>query len=467
MTLDFAQFDYHIAQIVQAAISAADPGAAVYRHLQRRDRAVTVHNFTHLLDEGHVFLVATGKAALPMAAAAAEILGSDLAEGVVITKKGREGELAQTGDIHPSLRVFYGGHPISDESSLQATAAVLEMLGRTTADDLVLCLISGGTSALLTQPYIPLANWQRLNGVLLDSGCSIEALNCVRRHLDRVKGGGLARAAAPAQCISLILSDVVGNPLHAIGSGPTVLHHDSPQDALVVLARYEVASRLSAEDWETISKVIEASSNPASETIPQPYNWIVGDVRRAADAAMTRAAQLGFLSDVLTIHLEGEARAVGGFAAALAWDLPPGRCYILGGETTVTVHGEGAGGRNQELALAAALSLAGCPRTVVASVATDGEDGTTDAAGAVVTGETVAAAQTCGLDPAEFLSHNDSYTFFDRLAQEGRTMSGGHVKTGPTGTNVNDLLFILKYPEGFQQGTLDDPLAHIESEEEE
>lgn len=450
--LHFADYRQHVDALVQAALVAADPAAAVKRHLKRDGRTLCVGPHAFDLDRGRVWLVGVGKAAVPMSMAAAEIIGADLAQGVVVTKKGMDGTtaVAVPADFPAYVTVLGGSHPVSDADSVRATQAVLEMLAQTTADDLVLCLISGGTSALLTQPRIDLAEWQALTATLLASGCTINELNAVRRRLDRVKGGGLARAAAPARCLSLILSDVVGNPLAAIGSGPTVLTDETPAQALDVLTRYDVASRLDTDAWQRIEKVLqEATAEP--ETAPlRTEHVIVGDVRAAAMAALSRAVQLGFVTQLLTAQLEGEAREVGRVAAAIAKDAASARCLILGGETTVTLRGDGRGGRNQEVALAAAVALQGWPNVVVASFASDGEDGPTPVAGAVVSGETATAARRYDLDPVAYLDRNDSHTFFARLDDaraeaEEEAAPRCLIAPGPTGTNVNDLLIILTY----------------------
>jgi hydroxypyruvate reductase len=302
-----------------------------------------------------------------------------------------------------------------------------------------------------------------------------------------VKGGGLARIAAPATCLGLILSDVVGNPLEIIGSGPTVAAADSSEQqaqAAKILGRYDIAAQLGRERWQRLAAALRQTTFDVTPPEHTVQNFVIGDVRQAAVAAQVRAMQLGFVTHLLTTHLQGEAREVGRVAAAIARDSSPGHCLILGGETTVTVHGSGTGGRNQELALAAAIRLDGsrqairCP-VVVASFATDGEDGPAPAAGAVAAGAVVheqsaALSHQLGLDPLSFLDNNDSYHFFQQLDEQingareqrvvGRSstsqaeerfsspsrrdsqlLAPHHIITGPTGTNVNDLLFILSY----------------------
>ncbi|HEX6383550.1 MAG TPA: DUF4147 domain-containing protein [Anaerolineae bacterium] len=445
MAVAFQSYSDHIDQLIQAALAAADPGTAVRQHLRHQDHILTINGYTYDRDEGRIFLVSTGKAAVPMGLAAAEILHDCLEKAVIISKKTDRDWRLEIGDWRFSLHE--GNHPVSGEDSLRATKAAIDMLSQTETGDLVLCLVSGGSSALLTQPLIPLDDWQQLNKVLLSSGCTIDEFNTVRRQLDRVKGGGLARLAAPAACVSLILSDVVGNPLAIIGSGPTVPSGDTPADALEVLERYHVESALEPSVWRRVTEALQDNGHlQVKET--ELYNLIVSDVRQAARAAVARARQLGFTAQLLTARLEGEAREVGRIAAAIAKDTLPGHCLIMGGETTVTLRGDGTGGRNQEVALAAAIALDGWPNVALASIATDGEDGPTDAAGAVVTGRTVGLAHDHGLEPHDFLDRNDSYTFFKQLDYESREdRSHRHlIQTGPTGTNVNDLLFILTYP---------------------
>jgi hydroxypyruvate reductase len=486
----FAEYPRHVAELVRVAVETADPVTAVQKHLSCHERILTVGDTHFDLDGGRVFLVSVGKAAVPMGKAAAEILGEDLAGGVILTKKGARA--VPFSAQHPALLLLVGGHPVSDEDSVAATAAVTEFLAQATVGDLVIYLISGGTSALLTQPLIPLADWQTLTKALLASGCTIQELNCVRRQLDRVKGGGLARLSAPATAVSLILSDVVGNPLADIGSGPTVLVEETPAAALAVLQHYQIAGQLEPVVWQRIEAILSQPAQ-APRKVVASEQVIIGDIQEAATAVFTKAAQLGFLTQILTTQLEGEAREVGKFVAAIAKELPPARCLILGGETTVTLRGDGIGGRNQEVALATAVALAGHPCVVVASFATDGEDSTTGMAGAMVTGATADLAQQNNLNPRVYLANNDSFTFFqqlddalrgnddalqgnddalqgndDALRRNEDALQGNEemeenmneaemepspvtpqpaslIYTGPTGTNVNDLIIILTY----------------------
>lgn len=431
----FDNYRDHIEQLVQEALQAADPYEAMCRYMTRQADTLKVGSYVFDLNHGRVSVVSTGKAAVPMAHAAADILGDFLYQGVTITKKGSD--TAALANL-AKMAVYEAAHPVSDKSSVAATTAAFELLEQTTADDLVLFLISGGSSALLTKPLIPLARWQQLTHDLLASGCTINELNCVRKQFDQVKGGGLAQAAAPAAHISLILSDVVGNPLDSIGSGPTVPNTESPAEARRILARYG----LMTDGLAAVLTKNETADIAAVDLAYEPL--IVGDIRQAAEAAQTAAQELGFDVQLLTWHMEGEAREIGKFAAALAKSASSYRCLLLGGEATVTIQDQsGYGGRNLETVLAAALAIDGQPQTVIASFATDGDDGPTDAAGAIATGSTITQAHQANLDALDYLARHDSGTFFEALDEHVTIPS--LIKTRPTGTNVNDLVIILRY----------------------
>ncbi|PIE80350.1 MAG: glycerate kinase [Chloroflexi bacterium] len=440
MTPRFSNYREHIDELVHAALAAVDPATAVSRHLTRQDNKLIINQTTTIdLAQGRLFLVSAGKAALPMLDAAAHKVGDALTAAIAVTKV----IPSPYQPPHPAIQIHQGSHPISDEKSVSATTAVHKFLQQTTANDLVLCLISGGASALLTKPLIPLADWQALNQAMLASGCTINEFNTVRRQLDAVKGGGLSSWAAPSHTISLILSDVVGNPLEFIGSGPTVPGTDTAADAMQVLQQYDIAKQLDNAAWQAISKqVVAGHEQPTGNSVAAPDHVIIGDVRKAAEAALHKVQELGFSSQLLTAQLAGEAREVGLVTAAIAKDTPPNHCLILGGETTVTLRGQGKGGRSLETALSAALALDGWPHRVVASFATDGEDGSTDVAGAVVTGTTVASGKP-EINAIAYLNHNDSYHYFQKLDEQETAHT--LIKTGSTGTNVNDLVIILTY----------------------
>jgi len=423
--------DAHALQ--RTALAAVEPAAALQRHVRREGNTLTVAGRRYdLSDYEHLFVVGGGKAAAPMVAALAGILGDRLTAGAVVTKYGHT--ISKSPNLQSTnLQIIEAGHPVPDENSVRGAQAVADCAASATERDLVICLISGGGSALLTLPApgLTLADLQTLTDALLRSGATINELNTVRKHLSRIKGGHLARLAAPAQLITLVLSDVVGDPLDVIASGPTVPDPTTVADAQAVLAR----CRIEEVSFQETPK----QGDPIFENV---QHVIIGSNRLAALAAVERARQLGYNALLLSTYIEGEAREVAKVAAALAKGarihgdpVPPPACLVWGGETTVTVCGKGKGGRNQELALAAALQLSGWPGVLLMALASDGSDGPTDGAGAVVTGETVARARALGLDPRTALETNDSYSFFDEL--------GSLLRTGPTGTNVNDLLFVL------------------------
>jgi glycerate 2-kinase len=425
------------AELQRAAVAAVESSAAVRRYVRREGDALAIANRHYdLCNYARVFVVGGGKAAVPMAAATADILGDRLTEGVVVTKYGH----AKSKSLTPAFHIIEAGHPLPDENSLRGARAIAVLVERATEGDLVICLISGGGSALLTLPIPGLtqADLQALTDALLRSGATINEINTVRKHLSQIKGGNLARLAAPATVVTLILSDVVGDPLDVIASGPTVPDPTTIADAQAVLARYAIPPVEGGEG----GKVFRETPKPGDPIFARVQNVIVGSNRLAAQAAVEKARELGFNTLLLSTYVEGEAREVARVAAALAKGvrahgdpLPPPACLVWGGETTVTVRGDGKGGRNQELALAAALALDGWPGVLVMALATDGTDGPTDAAGAAVTGETVTRARALGLDPRAALETNDSYAFFDAM--------GDLLRTGPTETNVNDLLFVL------------------------
>lgn len=446
----YANYRRHVDELVAAAIAAADADRAMSQYLAREGRTLIVGRAPDAeridLDHGRVFIIAAGKAAVPMTRAALRVVGQDLAGGMLITKD-TGGNLAAEFDGFP-LSVHVGSHPVPDERGIAASKAAMEMVTGLRREDAVLCLISGGASALLTQPLLPLRDWRKLVELLLKSGCTVNELNAVRRSIDRVKSGGLARAATPATCYGLVLSDVIGNPLNVIGSGPTVPEDELVVGAVQVLGRYDIARQLEREEWGRLALALNQARYLHQAPRPSVRNFIIGDVRGAATAALVAAIRLGFIGQLLTVHMDGQAREIGRLAAGIARDLSPGHCLIMGGETTVIVRGAGQGGRNQELALAAALALDRGTRAVVFSFGTDGEDGPTPAAGAVVTGETARLARSYGLDPVARLHHNDSHTLFARLDELSRGRAEPHlITTGPTGTNVNDLVVMLAYEE--------------------
>ncbi|MGC9359927.1 MAG: glycerate kinase type-2 family protein [Anaerolineae bacterium] len=430
--------------IMQTALDAVDPAEAVRRCLRLVGDQLVVGSKSFALSRlGRLVVVGAGKAGAPMVRAVEEIVGDRIDDGLVIVK---------AGHALPTERVALveAGHPIPDRRGLDGARCIEGLISGLDVDDLVLCLISGGGSALATYPMegITLADLQSTTDALLHVGATINEVNAVRKHLERLKGGGLARLAFPAQVASLILSDVVGDPLDVIASGPTVPDTTTYADAWAVLERYELEETVPASVRRTLQAGMAGNlaetlkpGDPASGKV---HHVVVGSNALAADAAARAAEQQGFHVLVLTTFLQGEAREVARVLASFAKELaqrggPLKRpaCLILGGETTVTVRGSGKGGRNQEMALAAAVAVAGVPNVLIACLATDGTDGPTDAAGAIVDGDTAAQAHRAGLDPLAYLAANDAYRFLDALDLL--------LRTGPTRTNVNDLAFVLAW----------------------
>lgn len=407
--------DERILRILFAALEAVDPYKAVQKHLPSLS--------------GRVYGLAIGKASIPMLTALAEAY--PLSGALAISKHAS----SSPSNLFP---VFLGSHPIPDSRSLEAGTRVLDFVSALDEKDTLVCLISGGGSALVTAPYnsISLEDMQSLTSLLLACGARIDEINTIRRSLDQVKGGGLARATK-AKIISLILSDVIGNPLEAIASGPTFPNPTTNADALMILKKYKIDEQVS----ESVLQTLESDSllSEIWEQAPRLQNLIIGDNRLAAEAALEQAQREGFHAEILTNELQGEARDMGFNLAhhlrVSAERLTRPFCLIAGGETTVTITGNGKGGRNQELALAAMHGLKGLENVMLIALATDGEDGPTDAAGAVVTGESAQRAEMLGVDAADHLSRHDAYVCFDKL--------GDLLKPGPSGTNVNDLIFLI------------------------
>ena len=431
-----------ILEIFRAALAAADPRRLVSRELRRLDGGdpFALKRFRRIVVAG------AGKAAAGMGLAAEELLGERIASGV----------LALPGGLPFSFRVITpvaAGHPLPAEGSERAARAVLALLQAADGETLVLFLLSGGASALLAAPApgITLADKREATERLLRAGAAITELNAVRKHLSAVKGGRLAAAALPAAVLTLALSDVPGDDPGVIGSGPTAGDPSTFADALAVIDR-----RLGRAGFPrpALALLEKGSAGGAGET-PKPGDprlarselRIIGGNASALAAAAGKAAALGWPADVAAAPVQGEAgeagRRLAGEALRAQAQLAPGgrRCLLSGGETTVTVRGAGRGGRNQELALAFAVAAAGRPGIELLSAGSDGCDGPTDAAGAVVDGATVPRASALGLDAAAFLARNDSHSFFAELDRRGSGRS--LLRTGPTGTNVADLQVIL------------------------
>lgn len=397
-----------------------------------------------------LIVIGFGKAACPMAMALEDGLGDIIDTGFVITKYGHmERQKTEDGRQKLKIKAFEAGHPLPDENGVKGTEKIIKLLENTDEETFVVCLISGGGSALLVSPYnnIPLVEKQEVTNLLLRAGANINELNTVRKHISKVKGGRLAEIASPAQVISLILSDVIDDKLDVIASGPMSPDTTTYADALKILEKYGVMDQAP----KIILKIIQEGAKGLIRETPKEgdkifnsvENIIIGSSRTALDAAKMKAEELGFHTEIISSGLTGEARDVGKWLAeevrkrgsAEVQNNKKPLCLISGGETTVTVKGSGRGGRNMELALSFAMDMEGVGGVTLLSAGTDGTDGPTDAAGAIVDGETIKTASSMGIDHEEYLRNNDSYNFFKK--------SGGLFITGPTGTNVMDIQVIM------------------------
>jgi glycerate 2-kinase len=434
-----------IARIINAALEAVNPQTAVKAAVRWDGRRLEIGGSAVDLDaDARLIVLSVGKAGVGMARGLADVLGERISAGVVQTKVVPE----QTGLERLPFIIHKGGHPLPDGSSLAGTDLILDAIQGLDERDLVICLISGGGSALLIRPIpgVSLAELQSLTKLLLRCGATIEEINTLRKHLDQVKGGRLVRLAAPARVVSLVLSDVVGNPLPVIASGPTVADPSTYADAIEILNRYRLfeqvpASILQALETGRDGKLSE-TLKPGDYLASRSSVFLVGSNQIATQAAVHQAQSEGYQTLLLTTYLQGEASQAGNFIAAIAREIEtnahpigPPACVIAGGETTVTLHGGGIGGRNLELALGAVTGMAGLDRALVVTLATDGEDGSAAAAGAAVDGASLARGARLGLSVDDYLKRNDSYAYFQRL--------GDLLVTGSTGTNVNDLVFLF------------------------
>ena len=420
----------HASTIFQAALSAADPAGAVERYLKSRD-------FSRFRD---IYVIGAGKAGASMAQAAERVLGRRIAAGLLNVKYGHTAKLRR-------IELNQCGHPVPDENGVAGAERIAQIAAGAEKDDLVICLISGGASALMPAPAegITLEEKQATTRLLLASGANIHEINSIRKHISRIKGGQLARLASPARVESLMLSDVIGDNLDVIGSGPTAPDASTFAGALGLLDRYGIRERVPASVRERIeqgaSGAIAETPKPDDPVFARVRNTIVGSNRLALAAAAREARAQGYRTLILSSEIQGEAREIARMHAAIASEMArtghpmkPPACIITGGETTVTLRGDGLGGRAQEFALAAALDIAGLPNVVVFIAGTDGTDGPTDAAGAVADGQPLGRKP----DARRYLDRNDSYHYFEALKDL--------IITGPTNTNVMDVCIVLVGP---------------------
>ncbi len=434
-----------VARILAASINAVDPAEAVRKAFSLENGRIVLRSDSHQPAENEfenirrIKVFALGKAAPAMTRALVEILGDKISAGLMVVKH-------PDPALPPGFEQIVGGHPIPNQGSLLAGEKVKAFVSGLSPHDLLICLISGGGSALLSapRPGLSLEDLQELTGVLLASGASIDEINTLRRHLDVVKGGGLARMAFPARVLSLILSDVIGNPLEAIASGPTSQDPTTRFDALEIIDKYRLKTKISRSILSCLNDESHETLKPGDPLLNSVRNELVGTNLLAASAGLIQAQKEGMNIHYLGGELRGEAREASAELVRLLRQVldtgaPVTRpfCMIAGGETTVTLRGNGLGGRNQEVALTAVESLAGMENCMLVTLATDGEDGPTDAAGAVVSNESAQIAHKLGCSAGAYLKNNDSYHFFSQLDDL--------LLFGPTGTNVNDLNFLFAF----------------------
>lgn len=432
----------HATSIFRAGLNAADPVQAVLRHVHLDGETLLVGKRRYKLDSyRRIVVVGAGKAGASMAKALERLLGKRITFGFVNVKHGHLAKLRRI-ELHEC------GHPVPDQAGVDGARRIGDIAAEAAKDDLILCVISGGASALMPYPSEPitLAEKQETTRLLLACGATIHEINAVRKHISGIKGGQLSRLAWPATVVSLMLSDVIGDDLDVIGSGPTAPDSSSFASAKALLEKYKIFSKVPAAVRNRLKQglagKIPETPGPKAREFRRTQNLVVGSNLLAVNASVAKAKKLGFRTCVLSTFIEGETRDVARMHAAIVKEiLASGRpvkspaCIISGGETTVTLRGRGLGGRNQEFVLAAAADIDGFERVVVLSGGTDGTDGPTDAAGAIADGRTLDRARQRGMHAARYLEDNDSYHFFEGL--------GDLLKTGPTNTNVMDVRILL------------------------
>ncbi len=427
-----------VSEIFTSALKAVSSYEAVKNHCKYIMPFYETGNFNRLI------VIGFGKAAYPMAKAIEDSLPDPIKTGMVITKYSHCNQY-----LSKKIKTFEAGHPVPDENGLKGTDEIIKLLKGIDENTIVVCLISGGGSALLVSPYegISLNEKQAITELLLKAGADINELNTVRKHISKVKGGRLAEIAYPARIISLILSDVIGDRLDVIASGPTSPDGTTYKDALDVLEKYLLLDKIPQNVLDMLYRgshgLIPETPKENNIIFKNVENVIIGSNKKALEAARGKANELNLQVGILSSEITGEARDVGRWLAEKAKEFKSlkvqecngSMCLISGGETTVTVRGNGLGGRSMELALAFAMEIEGISDITLLSAGTDGTDGPTDAAGAIVDGRTIKKARSVVLNPEEYLSNNDSYTFFKK--------TDNLLITGPTGTNVMDIQIVV------------------------
>lgn len=448
-------------EIFYHALGAVDPARLVRERMRLEGPSLKIDSKSYALKEFNgVYAVGFGKASAPMAQALEEILGEWLKGGIVVVKEGHALPLKK-------IKILESGHPVPDRRSREAAMTLLDWARGISTEvqgfkgskvqgdgplpikrDLVFCLVTGGGSALLCAPPgdISLEEVKTVTSLLLASGAEIKEVNTVRKHLSLIHGGRLARALYPAAVINLVVSDVVGDVLDMVSSGPTLPDPSTYKGALEIVSKYGLAKRLPERVYEYLKRGVsgEVEETPKGGDVyfQDVHTFLLGSNMRALEAAKEKAIELGYNTLILGSSFTGEAREVARVFSSKAreyrkGDNPPSgpACLLAGGETTVTLKGDGRGGRNQEFALASAMEIEGLEGVVILSGGTDGNDGPTEAAGAMVDGTTCRRAREHGMEPEDFLMRNDSHTFFCRL--------GDRIITGPTRTNVMDIMLCL------------------------
>ncbi|MHA1238921.1 MAG: glycerate kinase type-2 family protein [Candidatus Odinarchaeia archaeon] len=433
-----------ILDLIEEALKSADPKLAVKNNLTLRGSLLKVKNIKFNLDNfDHIFVVGAGKASGYMAVAAEEILGDKISSGFVNILRGTKDRFKTE-----RIQLNEADHPIPSEAGVQGARKIFEIAKKAGENDLLLCLLSGGGSALMPLPAPPvsLEDMKEITNLLLKSGANIVEINAVRKHISKISGGQLAAAAYPATVLSLIISDVVGDPLDVICSGATAPDESTFSDAVKVLKKYNIWDKCPKSIKERITKGVngDVPETPKKDDIifSKVYNVIIASNRIAVEAVRKKAIEKKFNTLLLSTFIEGEASSIGTVLGGIAKEIEKYNdpikkpaVVVSGGETTVTLTGRGNGGRNQGVALAAAFKIKGVKNAVFTSFGTDGIDGKSDAAGAIVDDYTIVRSEKLGLDPMYYLKENAEYHFFSKL--------GDAIITGPTGTNVNDVMILL------------------------
>jgi glycerate 2-kinase len=439
-----------VLRILNSALEAVQPRKSIHGHVKRTDSMITIGSNSYDLENYRkIFVVGIGKAVLEMGRGLIDIIGDEISQGILVAK-----HIDQNIDdlVLHGMKVLIGGHPVPSERSVSAAQEIMQLLDQTTAEDLVICLISGGGSALVSLPAesISLYDLQLVTELLLVCGADICEINLIRKKLDRIKGGGLALQAAPSGVVALILSDVIGSDPAVIASGPTFVHAENANISIAnIFTKYNLTNRLpdavrillnQEMNGDTVSKGLKGKNI-------QVRNEIIANNYSAARTGAEAAASAGFNSMLVSTYMRGEASQVGRVMAGILCQMAESgdpiqrpACLVFGGETTVTLKGDGKGGRNLELALGSVLDVQGLLDIALVTLATDGEDRITGTAGALVTGQTRYRGQLMGLDENDYLRRNDSYHYFEKL--------GNLIQCKPTGTNVNDLVFLFAFAQG-------------------